>query len=226
VTRQTERSSHAWSYFWSVLGSLTASFLLTIFPKVVGVAGTFGRVVESVPLWVSFPFTFLAALGLISILQMLFKSSPSRLQTQEYHIPEPLETADIVIDLRSLAPLVVLFTTQLPEIAVTLRVANFSDYDITVTHLKVSVWFGQPTTELTLDAPFEVGARTEKDDVFMRKLLEDSASSYIKAYLARSEDWTNFIALDVTMSGTSTAGSFQRSRHFELRSHDIKGVVR
>jgi hypothetical protein len=87
------------------------------------------------------------------------------------------------------------------------------------------VWFSQPTTELTLDAPFEIEAHSTRDDIFLRKLLEDSATKYIKAFFER-EDFTKFIAIDVTMSGTSDAGPFQTGRHFDLRSHDIKGVVR
>lgn len=230
VEQHDNRSVHAWSYLWSILGSLTASLILTVLPKAIGAAGTFGRVVASVPIWISFPLTFLAALGLITVFQVLFafvRGRPALLQTETFGAParSKLRHNDVEIDLRSIAPLVVLFSTQMPAIAMTLRVTNHSAYTLTVTHLKVSVWFSQPTTELTLDAPFEVEAHSTRDDIFLRKLLEDSATKYIKAFFDR-DDFAKFIAIDVTTSGTSDAGPFQTGRHFDLRSHDIQGVLR
>ena len=225
-----DRSFHAWSYTWSVLGSATVAIAVAVWQRAEGLAGTLGGILSGVPLWVTGPVTFLAAWGLINITQAVLswgpRQFPDETQSHEYDPPQ-LDTADSVeIDLRSTAPVVVLFSTQLPEIDVTLRITNHTSHDLTVTHLTISVWFSQPTTDLALGRPFEVLAHSTRDDVFLRKLLEDSATKAIKAYYAREEDWSRMVALDISISGTSKVGPFQRSRHFELHNYEIKGIVR
>ncbi|HEY1884111.1 MAG TPA: hypothetical protein VGG51_13835 [Candidatus Cybelea sp.] len=227
--QQDARSFHAWSYLWSVLGSLTATAILIVVPKAVGIADIFGKVASNIPLWISFPVTFLALLGLISIVQRVIAlSQPERLHFGNLGpitvAPQP-RGKDIDISLRSIAPLIVLFTTQVPQISLTLRLTNLSLYDVEVTHLKAVVWFSQPTTELILSAALELRARSIRDDIYLNKLLEGKVADVVRAFFDRDEP-TKQVHIDITVSGTSEGGSFQTGQHFSLGQHDIKGIER
>ncbi len=137
----------------------------------------------------------------------------------------PLRSNELEIDLVSIAPLVVLFSTQTPQINLALRLTNLSKYGLTITHLTATVWFSQPTVELTIRAPIELDAHSTRRDILLHKLLEDSAAERAKEFFTR-DDWTKFIAIDVTLAGVDYGETFERGAHFELRAHDIKGVLR
>jgi len=205
-----------------VLGTAILN-LPKVLPESAGLLAPLAAALATIPLWLVLLGTFLSTLGIVYLIQ----TARSVMQSK-HRQAEPLKAlrpVDIEVDLHSIFSLVALFSTTVPEISILLRVTNHSPYDITVNTLKVSVWFNQPTTELTLDAPFEVKAHSTRDTVSLRKLLDGSIAAIVSEFFD-SDNWSKFIAIDIIMSGTSDAGPFTRSPHFELRGHDLKGVQR
>jgi hypothetical protein len=217
--------------FWTpVVQNVAALVIFAILVAVYHLAlGFVGRALSAIPLWTAIPLFGFAAYGVVAAalrLYMIYDAKRIRPGAGLARIPPfvPLRSNELEIDLVSIAPLVVLFSTQTPQINLILRLTNLSKYDLTVTHLTATVWFSQPTVELTIKAPIELEKHSTRT-VFLHKLLEDSATERIKEFFAR-DDWTKFIAIDVTLAGVDYGETFERGAHFDLRSHDIKGVLR
>ena len=77
--------------------------------------------------------------------------------------------SEIRVSLRSEMP--VSIAGNPAQLSVYLRIVNLSNVDIRVDRIVAEVWFAQPTATLLSVVPFDVPARTEKDDVYLSTVL-------------------------------------------------------
>jgi hypothetical protein len=221
-------TGNAWNdRFWQIVTGVIAATIAGVLVYEITLGHHFWVVPAfAVPVWLVAAVGVAVAVAAFAVIRTTVSrhvlSNPPRSETS---FAEPIDPTHIEIDLRSIAAVTVLFSTNLPQILVFLRIINHTPYRITVTHLTASVWFSQPTVDLAIKTPFSVDAHTTRDDVYLGNILEDSATDAIRAFFAR-DDSGKAIMLDVSVSGQSDGGNFTTGAHFDLRGHDIKGVQR
>ncbi len=218
--------------FQNVLGSIIGGGVLT---GLNGLSGLLGYTSWLRPIftvvspWIFWPTVVFALFGALTIGRAAIALTKSKRHSLPFGpvsaLVEPSDPDLLEVDLRSVSPIMVSFSTALPEISVCLRITNHASCDILVTHLTVNVWFSQPTTELFLSAPFVVSANSTKDDVFLNKRLEDSATKYSRAFFDR-DDLGKTVYINVTLTCDAGTGMFTKFQNFERRMPDILSIPR
>ncbi len=98
------------------------------------------------------------------------------------------------------------------RLSVYLRMVNLSNIDVRVDRIVADVWFGQPTATLLNVVPFDVPARTEREDVYLHTVL--SRDVVEQAFVVSKQSGAHMF-MDLTIVCTSTVRNFIIHEHVE-----------
>lgn len=101
------------------------------------------------------------------------------------------------------------------QLNVYLRMVNLGNIDVRVDRVVADVWFGQPTATLLNIVPFDVPARTEREDVYLHAVL---SRDVVEQAFAVSKQIGAHMFMDLTVVCKSTI------RDFIIREHVERGI--
>lgn len=176
---------------------------------------------SAVPWTVSVPTLFFAVFGLVSMIQKVGAARAEKsLVAIEQASPSLLD-----IDIRPNGGVILSRGAMSRQLWVYLRLTNFAPYALRVRQIKIDVWFGQPTLKLSLDHPFELEARSVRNDVGLSAMPDTETIAKIEQYLA-SEDLSKELGLYVSVVCESDGGALDKADGIHIRPPELSLVVR